>query len=233
MVEGCATVKKMLDTVQEIAKLVNYSPRRQDLFEKLKEEIAAPGCPGIRVLCPTRWTVKADSMNSIINNYGVLEDLWEVAVTVVRDTEVIARVKGVESQMQTFDFFFGLVLGEILFRHSDNLSRALQKKDFSAAEAQVIAGKTVVTLQSIRNDESFNNFWQKVNSLASKDDINDPILPRKRKRPGRFEEGQGPYAFDQTPKDMYRKIYFEALFSVLVLGLINRVIRHIAACRTF
>ncbi len=87
-------MKKMLDTVQEFTKLVKYSPRRQTLFEKLKEEIA-PGCPGIRVLCPTRWTVKADSMNSIINNYNVLQDLWEVAVTVVRDTEVIARVNGV------------------------------------------------------------------------------------------------------------------------------------------
>ena len=61
------------------------------------------------------------------------------------------------------------------------MSRALQKKDFSAAEAQVIAGKTVVTLQSIRNDESFKNFWVKVNSLASKNDINDPIFATKKK----------------------------------------------------
>ncbi len=130
MVKGCATMKKMLVTVQEITKLVKYSPRRQSLFDKLKEEIAS-GCPGIRVLCPTRWTVKADSMNSIINNYNVLQDLWEVAVTVVRDTEVIARVKSVEYQMQTFDSFFGLVLGENLFRHLDHLSRTLQKKDIS------------------------------------------------------------------------------------------------------
>ena len=48
MVKGCTTMKKMLDTVQEITKLVKYSPRRQALFEKLKEEIA-PGCPGVRV----------------------------------------------------------------------------------------------------------------------------------------------------------------------------------------
>ncbi len=114
-------------------------------------------------------------------------------------------------QMQTFDFFFGLLLGENLFRHSDNLSRTLQKKDISAAEAQVIARKTVVTLQGIRNDDSFNNFWERVNLLALKNDINDPILPRRRKHPGRFEDGEGPHAFDQTPKDMYRKIYFEAL----------------------
>ena len=137
-------MKKMLDTVQEITKLVKYSPRRQAL---LKEEIA-PGCPGIRVLCLTRWTVKANSLNSIIDNYGVLQDLWEVAVMVVHGTEVIARVKGDESQMQTYDFFFGLVLGETLFRHSE----LCKMKDFSAAEGQVIAGKTVVTLQSIRND---------------------------------------------------------------------------------
>ncbi len=75
----------MLDTVDEITKLVKYSPRRQAIFEKLKQDIA-PGCPGIRVLCPTRWTVKADSMRNIIDNYSVLEELWEKAVSVVHDT---------------------------------------------------------------------------------------------------------------------------------------------------
>ncbi len=220
MVKGCTTMKKMLDTVQEITKLVKYSPRRQALFEKLKEEIA-PGCPGVRVLCPTRWTVKADAMSSIVHNYGVLQNLWEVAVTVLHDTEVIARVQGVESQMQTFDFFFGLVLGETLFRHSDNLSRTLQKKDFSAVEAQVIAEKTVATLQGIRNDDSFESFWEKVTVLASRNGVNDPILPRRRKRPSRFEEGQAPHSYAVTPKDMYRVIYFEA-FDLLVQSINTR-----------
>ena len=57
-------------------------------------------------MCPTRWTVKADSMNSIINNYGVLQDLWEVAVAVVCDTEVIARVKVVLSPRCRPSIFF-------------------------------------------------------------------------------------------------------------------------------
>lgn len=38
MVKGCATMKKMLDTVQEITKLVKYSPRRQAIFENLKKK---------------------------------------------------------------------------------------------------------------------------------------------------------------------------------------------------
>jgi len=106
-----------------------------------------------------------------------LQNLWEVAVTVLHDSEVIARVHGVESQMQSFDFFFGLILGETLFTHSDNLSRTLQNKDYAAAEAQVVAEKTVVTLKGIRNEDSFNSFWDKVNILASKHDISDPVLP--------------------------------------------------------
>ena len=45
----------------------------------------------------------------------------------MRDTETIARIRGVASQMSTFDFFFGSAFGEILLRHTDNLSKALQK----------------------------------------------------------------------------------------------------------
>ena len=214
MVKGCTTMKKMLDTVNEITKLIKYSPRRQALFEKLKDELA-PGCPGIRVLCPTRWTVKADSIKSIINNYHVLQDLWEVAATVVHDSEVVARIHSVESQMKTFEFFFGLVLGEMLFSHSDNLSRTLQRKDYSAVDAQFVAEKTIITLQSIRNEESFNSFWDKVVVLATNNDIGDPVLPRKRKHPCRFEQGEGSHTYDATPKDMYRRIYFEA-FDLLI-----------------
>ena len=44
--------------------------------------------PGVRVLCPTRWTVRADSMESIVRNYSVLQELWDEAVTFVRDVKL-------------------------------------------------------------------------------------------------------------------------------------------------
>ena len=97
-------------------------------------------------------------MSSILTNYNVLQELWDQAVTIVHDTEVIARVRGVAAQMQRFEFFFGLLLGETLFRHSDNLSRTLQRKDYSAVEGQMAAGKTITTLQKIRSEDSFNGF---------------------------------------------------------------------------
>lgn len=131
-IQHCKLMKTSLETTHEITKLVKYSPRREGLFDQIKGELT-PDSPGVQVLCPTRWTVRAASMHSVIQNYSVLQELWEKTVDVVRDTETIARIRGVAAQMTSFDFFFGLVLGEMLLRHCDNLSKTLQNPHLSAA----------------------------------------------------------------------------------------------------
>ena len=73
-------------------------------------------------------------------------------------TDVKARVIGCQAKMKTFDYFFGLLLGERLFSHTDNLSATLQSKNMSAVESQQIASQTVETLNRIRSEESFNAF---------------------------------------------------------------------------
>ncbi len=85
--------------------------------------------------------------------YVVLQELGGEAVSLVHDSEVIARIRGIASQIQLFDFF-GLVLGENLLRNTDNLSRTLQKKKYSASEGQLTAHRTKDVLKSIRNEES-------------------------------------------------------------------------------
>ena len=154
-------MKSALETTYEITKLVKYFPRRGQLFDEIKDDIA-PGTPGVRGLCPTRWTVRADSMLSIIQNYTVLNELWDKACNVVGDTETIARIRGAAAQMASFEFFVGLILGEMLLRHTDKLSRTLQHDHVSAAEGQAIATMTTATLASLRNDEHFDLVWEKV-----------------------------------------------------------------------
>ena len=109
-VRNCKVLRSALDTTHEIVKLVKYSPRRETLFRDIKDELTEGG-PGIRVLCPTRWTVRADAMASVIKNYAVLQSLWDKAVTIVHDTDTIARLNGISSQMNKFEFYFGLVMG--------------------------------------------------------------------------------------------------------------------------
>ena len=85
-----------LDTTHEITKLIKFSPKRDSIFCGLKAEHDAlhEHCSaGTSVLCPTRWTARADSLHSIINNYSTLLDTWEAALEVARDTESRARSK--------------------------------------------------------------------------------------------------------------------------------------------
>ena len=95
----CKVMKDSLETTREITKLIKYSPRRDGIFQKLKETLPVGNTPGIRVLCPTRWTVGAESLNSIIANYEVLERIWDEALQITQDTETKARIRGVAAQM--------------------------------------------------------------------------------------------------------------------------------------
>ena len=68
--------------------------------------------PGsIRRLCPTGWTVRAESMQSIIDNYQQLTALWEWSLEEYKESEPKIRIEGVQARMKKFDFFFGLTLG--------------------------------------------------------------------------------------------------------------------------
>ena len=68
MIRRSKVMKKALESTQEKTLLVKYSPRRENLFKHIKDEIA-PTSPGVRVLCPTRWTVCADSMQSVMLSF--------------------------------------------------------------------------------------------------------------------------------------------------------------------
>ena len=92
----------------------------------------------------------------------------------LKDTETKSRLIGVSSQMNKFDFFFGLMLGELILSHADNLSCTLQKTNISTAQGQSVAKLTVITLQKIRNDQSFELFWKKVENKASLLGVSDP-----------------------------------------------------------
>ena len=82
--------------------------------------------------------------------------------------------------MMKFDFLFGVFLGSLILRNSDNLSKTLQHKTLSAAEGQRIAKFTVNVLQRMHSDEQFTAFYQRVIQEQARFGVAEPYLPRKR-----------------------------------------------------
>lgn len=54
-----------------------------------------------------RWTVKADTLQSVLDNYASLITLWDEILEVDIDSDVRAKVLGIKSQMENFRFLFG------------------------------------------------------------------------------------------------------------------------------
>ena len=203
-IKKCKVTKDALDVTFEVSKLVKFSPKRSLELEKLRSELALES-PGFRVLCPTRWTVRAASLRSVLTNYTALQLLWERTKDSTSDPTIKGRIIGVESQFKTFSFYFGVHLAELILKHTDNLSKSLQSTSMSAIEGANMASMTVKTLQVIRSDKHYDAFWEQ--DL----DVDEPKLPRKRKVPRKLDEGSAPADFPTDCKAYYRQSYFEAL----------------------
>ena len=121
----------------------------------------------------------------------------EEALQATTDTEVKARIQGVAAQMTTFTYLFGSMLGELVLKHTDNLSRTLQHASMSAAEGQQVTAMTVATLNSMCSDDRFDLFWDLAISMAEKLGVSGPQLPRQSRR---YDDGLAGGDFPSTPK---------------------------------
>ena len=80
---------------------------------------------------------------------------------------------------------------------------------------QTITSMTVKTLISLRSDDSFKLYWQKVSREAEElKAISKSKLPRKRRVPKRLDDGTAPGDHPPTV-DHYRSIYFQTLDVVI------------------
>ena len=130
----------------------------------------------------------------------------------VKDNDMKDRIRGVSTHMGNYDFFFGTMLGHLIFSHGDNLSYTLQGTDVSASEGQNVAKMTV--LESLRTEANFTLFWSNVNLKRRDLDVMQPSLPRKRKRPARYYVGNAEAEFHENVEDQYRQIYYQAIDTI-------------------
>ena len=88
----------------------------------------------------------------------------------------------------------------------------MQAKRISVATEQKLARLTLSTLERIRNDESFDSFYNLILTKAKEhQSLSEPKVPRKRRAPAGYEVGAGEPQYPSTARDYYGAIFFEAL----------------------
>ena len=98
-----------------------------------------------------------------------------------------ARIRGIKVYTLKFSCCFNIHLAHLILSHTDNLSQTLQGTQMTAVNAQVISRACVTTLESIRFENEFNLFWNKVKQFAEEHKIDESHLPHRKNIPNRYD----------------------------------------------
>ena len=94
------------DTVLELSKSMKYSSKKKAMLLSLKDKLS-PHTPSVHPLCPTQWTIRAESLRSIISNYEVIQKLMEEILDEYRRvTEATSVARGIIATVERFSFLF-------------------------------------------------------------------------------------------------------------------------------
>ena len=163
----------------------------------------------MKPLCPTRWTVRTRSLGAIASNYAVLT----IALLEIHEggrDEYALKAGGYLATMDKFSTYFGIKLSYLLFSATEQLSMTLQGQDTTIQEAVSGAHLAIKFLENQRNDDKFDRFYSRIVE-DSKELTTEPVLPRYKRPPRRFDEGSTQGHRFEDAKCCFRQQYFEAL----------------------
>ena len=189
-IQKCDLIRSTLQFIAELVQLIKFSPKRSSLFNAVRQSIliadeSPSASPSLHTLCPTQWTVHHSAIASIVKNYTALISTLQVIEQ--GHDEYAPKGKGVLLCMESFDLFFSLHLSFHVLSAAEQLSINLQGKDTSVA----VGSKGATALQnyykSLRNEESFDSFFDKI-LQSSWNVTEEPVLPRYQRRPRNVDD---------------------------------------------
>ena len=102
----CTLIRNTMDFIHDLIQLIKFSPKRSTMFDTLRKDVAlnsGESSPSLRILCPTRWTVRNSSITSILKNYRILMVTLE-EIQVGHD-EYAAKASGLLNKMEQYIFW--------------------------------------------------------------------------------------------------------------------------------
>ena len=106
----------------------------------------------------------------------------------------------------------------LLFGAAEETFKALQAKNTSVQKALTTAKFLMSFFKRQKTDSLFNPFFAGTEAHATELKIGSPAFPRYRRQPRWLNDGEEQHRFD-TPKAMFRQVYFEACD--LLIGELN------------
>ena len=115
--------------------------------------------------------MRVESLKSVLDNWSAINMLSDNSLQKKLDSAMRDRIIGVQRQAHCFNYYFGVYVLQLLLRHSDSLSKALQNSERSACEGQTLGAISIKTLGKTRNDDSFDSILDLIKGNAELMDL--------------------------------------------------------------
>ncbi|CAF3885704.1 unnamed protein product, partial [Rotaria sp. Silwood1] len=184
LTDQCASVGNCIHCVKDIIDFIRRSPKRLVILKNIFNQISL-SYTTLTALCPTRWTMRAESYSSLLKNYEqVQEALYK-----------ISKEKGGP--------------GLLIFTDTVKLSRAFQGSDCCLQDVFCAAEAIIHRFRRIQDDINFELFYNQV--VKNSEGLTEkPTLPRLRRLPRRYESNTTLVNYASC-EDFYQKQYVETL----------------------
>ena len=106
----------------------------------------------------------------------------------VSDSDIKARIIGMQTKMQTFSFIHGILLAIVIIFHSDIFNSILQRAEIFVVDAQKNAKLSVTFLLGIRSYRDASLHWTTVTQATVKVELQAPSLQHCLMMPLRYFE---------------------------------------------
>lgn len=186
-----------LDYVHHLVTFIRLSCKRTDILKRIQmatltDDEAADiqiNCgTSLRPLCPTRWTVRASAISSVVVNYShLLETLEQICTDNTTPTDAASTARGLMKAMRTSECYFSCVIAHRLFAITDAFATSIQNPKINIAEVLRRKQHVVNELRVFR--EQFDIMFDNAITEAQQWDLDEMQLPRRRRVPARIAEG--------------------------------------------
>ncbi|XP_039283135.1 zinc finger MYM-type protein 1-like [Nilaparvata lugens] len=201
-------MRDIMNLAKDLINNIRESPKRMELFRSVISANATVlhDTSEIRPLCPTRWTMRASSVQQILKNYENILELFKT-ISSSDKNEAGYKCAGFLESMLTFKTYFLLQVYCYVMNPVEEVNRKVQSPDLSVTDLEDMFINLVCILEEKRG--GFEDFWKFCLSVKPPS-VAEPELARKRRIPQRYEnkEAGAPHTFN-TPAEFFKIKYIE------------------------
>uniref|UniRef100_A0A3B5QLP4 TTF-type domain-containing protein n=1 Tax=Xiphophorus maculatus TaxID=8083 RepID=A0A3B5QLP4_XIPMA len=206
---ACNSSPLLCDALQWVHELGTLS-KQSGKFKGILAQHTVPEGPTrtVKPLCPTRWTVRGQAVQVVLNEYEAILNSLEEMASLGSDTST--RANGLLERFQKGKTILGLNIATEVLGELECLNKSLQNRSQTIAGMQTAVQYVSSAIQEKRTDAKFAELFEKSVQMVDTLGIEAIEIPHQRKPPRRYT-GQASHHQPKTAEEFYRIEFFKVL----------------------